>query len=318
MRDLTKGYDYARLVAEEQQHYSGIEVTESLLEGGVHAHASWYHYWSRVYADMRAAGGEEAATYVERASRGLDRPLRILSLGSGYCGQEIMLAARIATPYEITCTDLNPALFDQAAAVAKARGLHLRFASMDMNFAEIETGRYDLILAHAALHHVINLETLFEQVARGLTPTGLFHVVEVVGQNRKLLWPENARFANRALRLVPRAVRGFTRVRVPRHVEGMEGVRQEDIVPLMRRSFTPVFEHAHGAYMRFICTHPRLGRAFDPAHPERRRYLDLLIDLDASAVRQGVLRPLEIWGVYRPRDVAGVARPGSARIHTSD
>jgi hypothetical protein len=78
----------------------------------------------------------------------------------------------------------------------------------------------------------------------------------------------------------------------------MEGIRQQDILPLLRQHFTPLFERLHGAFMRFICTHPELGPVFDPRNEETRRYLDFLIESDNCSVQYGILRSLELWGVY--------------------
>jgi SAM-dependent methyltransferase len=203
-------------------------------------------------------------------------------------------------PYRITCTDLNPALFEKARAAAKAENLALEFAEADLNFIDVAPGRYDLIFAHASLHHVINVERLFEQMTRGLAPRGLLHLVEVVGKNRKLIWDESERYANALLELLPAEVTGGIRLDVKEDESAMEGVRQEAIGTCLRSSFRPVFEHWHGAFMRFICTHPDLAPRFDPGNPERRRYLDFLIEADDHAVRSGVLRPLEVWGVYEP------------------
>ena len=81
----------------------------------------------------------------------------------------------------------------------------------------------------------------------------------------------------------------------------MEGIRQEDILPLLREHFDQLFEYQHGAFIRFICTHELLGKYLNPQEPTSKRYLDLLIDIDESLVRNRILRPLEIWGVYRPK-----------------
>jgi hypothetical protein len=85
----------------------------------------------------------------------------------------------------------------------------------------------------------------------------------------------------------------------------MEGVRQEVVLPLLREAFEPLYEHRHGAFMRFICTNPRLASRLNPGDPTRRPYLDLLIEIDDAAVRHGLLRPLELWGVYRPSSLHG-------------
>ena len=88
----------------------------------------------------------------------------------------------------------------------------------------------------------------------------------------------------------------------------MEGIRQEDIIPLLRKHFSTIYEHRHGAFMRFICTHGELGPIFDPRRSDMRRYLNFLIDSDDCAVRHGVLRPLELWGIYKVRSTQGDAQ----------
>jgi SAM-dependent methyltransferase len=301
MKDLTRNYDYARLIDEEKEHYSKIEVTDDLTEGGRHASSPWKYYWTRVAEEIRSSPFSDIAAYLERHCGTPNRPLRILSLGSGYCGHELAMAQTLKCAYEITCTDINEALFTEARKRAEACSLSLRFQVEDLNFIRIAPGCYDMIFAHAVLHHVINLERLFDQIARGLTDGGILHLVEVIGKNRQLLWEENERFANAILDALPYELTGGAKLQAPSGEEGMEGVRQEEILPILRERFEPLYEYLHGAFMRYVCTDERLNRHLDPEHELGRRYLDLLIDIDWSAIRNGILRPLEIWGVYRLR-----------------
>jgi SAM-dependent methyltransferase len=304
MRDRTTDYDYARLLDEEKEHYSHIEVTEGLKEGGIHASSAWEYYWQGIGRRITPSGFSDMAAYLSRAASGsgpTHRPIEVLSLGSGYCGHEIDLARKLSSPYRVLCTDINEQIFERAKQVVRAESLGIEFGIADLNHVEIDPGRYDLIFAHASLHHVINLEQLFDRVAAGLAPGGVFHVVDVVGENRKLIWDENQGYANALLALLPESVTRGTRLAVGAAEEGMEGIRQQETLPLLHERFTPVFELGHGAFMRFVCTHPELGPALNPRHPERRRLLDFLIASDECAVRYGVLRPLELWGVYQPR-----------------
>jgi SAM-dependent methyltransferase len=301
MKDLTTNWDYQKLIEEEKEHYSKIEVTKELTEGGRHASSPWKYYWTRVADEIRDSQFSDIAVYAERQYASLDRPLRILSLGSGYCGHELAMAQRLQCAYEITCTDINETLFTEARNRAKAAGLNMRFQLEDLNFIRIAPGQYDMIFAHAVLHHVINLEVLFDQIARGLTKGGILHLVEVIGQNRRLLWEENERFVNLLLDALPDEITGGAKVQVSYEHEGMEGVRQEEILPILRDRFATLYEYTHGAFMRYVCTDERLGRYLNPEHRLGKRYLDLLIDVDRSTIRNGILRPLEIWGVYRPR-----------------
>jgi SAM-dependent methyltransferase len=301
VRDLTTTVDYARLIAEETAHFSDIVVTAELKEGGQHANDAWKYYWQRVGDIIGKSKFANLAAYLCGTLPERDRPLEVLSLASGYCGHEIDLARRMTRPYKLTCTELNDVIFEKARAVAKTEGLAMNFETVDLNFITIERKRYDLIFAHAAIHHVINLEHLFEQIIRGLSPLGILHLAEVVGKNRKLIWDENERFANALLDLVPERLTRGIRIAVPEVGDGMEGIRQEDILPLLRKHFSAIFEYRHGAFIRFICTHAELGPAFHTQNGEARRYLDFLIDSDNSCVRHDILRPLEIWGVYKPR-----------------
>jgi SAM-dependent methyltransferase len=299
--DFTKAFDYERLLAEEKEHYSQIEVTADLKEGGVHASSCWQYYWERVARVIEASAFNDLPGYLGHRRGHRERPAEILSLGSGYCGHEMALARRLGPSCRMRCTDINERLFDRARQVARDEGLAMEFEVADLNFMTIEPGRYDLILAHAVLHHVINLEHLFGQVAAGLADGGIFHLVDVAGQNRKLIWDANERLVNALLEAIPHDVTQGVRVNVPEEAEGMEGIRQAEVLPQLRRHFAPLFEYRHGAFMRFICTHLELSPRFDPGDERTRRYLDFLIDADEAAVRSGALQPLEIWGVYHPR-----------------
>jgi SAM-dependent methyltransferase len=306
MRDFTKDYDYARLIEEEKVHFAEIEVTEELTEGGIHASSAWSFYWQHVWKILGNSGFGNLPAYVCGNFPADDRPIEVLSLASGYCGNELSLARGMTRPYKITCTDLNEAAFEKAKSIAKAESLAMEFQPADLNFLTITPGRYDLIFAHAAIHHVINLEHLFEQIANGLSPTGILRIVEVVGKNRKLIWDRNERYANALLGLMPEELTHGIHLAVHEDPDGMEGIRQEDIFPLLRKHFVALFEHCHGAFMRFICTHPELGAAFNVNDPEARRCLEFLIASDDCAVRYGILAPLEIWGVYRPSSISGL------------
>ena len=126
-------------------------------------------------------------------------------------------------------------------------------------------------------------------------------MVEVVGMNRKLIWPENEAFANSLLRALPDDICGGYQLNIPFQDHGMEGVRQEDIMPVMAERFDTLYEYSHGAFMRFICTNPYLGKLLDPNRPKAKCALDFLIACDIAAVNNDILRPLEVYGFYRPK-----------------
>jgi 2-polyprenyl-3-methyl-5-hydroxy-6-metoxy-1,4-benzoquinol methylase len=299
--DLTGYFDYETLIEEEKEEYSNIELKDDLTSGGVHANEAWHYYWRAVNQVLRQSDYGNRPGFIDRTFGGRDTPIRILSLGSGYCGHEIKLASQLNSPYEITCTDINEALFNRAKEEATEKHLNMSFRIEDLNFIEIEHATYDVIFAHAVLHHVINLERLYDQIANGLQKNGVLHLVEVVGMNRKLIWPENEAFANALLRTLPEDISEGYQLDVPVGDHGMEGVRQEDIMPALAERFDTLYEYSHGAFMRFFCTNPYLGKRLDPNSPRIKQVLDFLIAWDIAAVDNGILRPLEVWGFYKPK-----------------
>jgi SAM-dependent methyltransferase len=237
----------------------------------------------------------------------------------------------MSKPYRLRCTDINEKCFERAKDVVQREGLSVEFEVADLNFLQLEPKRYDLIFAHASIHHVINLEHLLDQVAQALTNLGIFQLVEVVGKNRTLIWDQNERLADTLLAALPKRITGglllhadrpakgvLRRIRrairkivvikpllrILRQPSGMEGIRQSEILFHLRQRFTPLFELRHGAFIRFICTNSALTARFDPNDAEALQCLEFLIDTDEAAVLHGILQPLEIWGVYRPRGAA--------------
>ena len=278
MSDLTKQYDYNKLLEEEKEAYSTVEITKELKLGGAHAYNSWQYYWRRIGGQTQHKEWANMPAYLDRTFGNLSRPIRILSLGSGYCGHEIECAEKLTSSYLMTCIDINEELFVRAREVKKEKHLSMEFRVEDLNFIAIDRGKFDLIFANAVLHHIINLEHLYEQIRLGLSEHGIFQLVEVVGMNRKLIWDENEKVANALLDLVPDRITRKIRLTAGFAEKGMEGIRQEDILPPLREKFHPIFECRHGAFMRYICTHPDLGRYFDPNDKSAKPFLDFLIE----------------------------------------
>lgn len=163
-KDLTKDYDYKKLVEEELDEYSNIEVTDDLKEGGIHALSAW-QYWFKFLAEKawKTSLFAEVITFANRISNP-----KILSLGCGYGGYELNIAKYLNKPFEIVAVDINPHIFSKAAEEARTNDLNLKFEAADLNFIQIQKDYFDIIYAHASLHHIINLENLIFQIYQGL------------------------------------------------------------------------------------------------------------------------------------------------------
>src|SRR5262245_41784107 len=308
--DHTSKYDYDKLTKEEIAEYNQVEVTEDLHLGRYHAQKAW-HYWFQYLAE-RVWNTDFAAVIVDhRRSRLVaEAPevFRVLSLGCGHGGFELEIAERLgADPYQLVAVDLNSDLHAEAKARATARGLQIHWGEVDLNFVDIPENTFDVIYAHAALHHLLNLEHVFEHIARGLKPDGRFVMLDLIGKAEVLFWPENLEAAVELVRQMPEAYKPgigdpYTVVAPYTHAYvGTEGIRQEEIPIIATSWLDPIKAFSYNSVVRIICTHPVIGNALDPADTEHRRYLEQLFEYDLEMIREKRLRPTEMFAVFKKK-----------------
>ena len=309
--DWTKCFDYERLVAEEIAHYSQLEVTAELKEGGVHANRAWLGWYQFLCASWKTDFGAE----IVGAARRFEAP-RLLSLGCGYGGMELDCARRLVGPYEMLALDVNESLFRRARVEVASAGLHVEFQALDLNFLELEPSSLDVVFAHASLHHLLNFEHLFAQVHRALKENGRLIVLDIIGKTQVLFWPENIRFATELVARMPERYRQglaaepqalFAGYLDGSEQSGMEGIRQEELEDQLSHWFHPLQMFKYNSFVRLICTHPTIAPAFDPDRPEDRAYLDSLYRLDLDQIARGNLRPTEMFAVYERRPATELA-----------
>ncbi len=303
--DWTEAFDYRKLTREELEEYSNIEVTEDLREGGIHAQKAW-GYWFRYLSERvwKTSLSKEIVSFCNE----VDHP-RILSLGCGYGGLELKIAESLTKAHEITAVDINEGILAKARKEARVHDLNIRFLQLDLNFLEIQENAFDVIFAHASLHHLLNLEHVFHQIHKGLKDRGRLVVQDIIGKTQVLFWKDNVEYAKDVVRSMPaRYTSGISNQHgiIPAYTEpsvqkGMEGIRQEEIPSLLGKYFFPIKMFEYGSFMRMICTHPELGPRFDPDRKEDRKYLERLFRLDLRQIEKKILRPTEMLAIYEKR-----------------
>ena len=130
-----------------------------------------------------------------------------LSLGCGVGHLERTLAAMGAFKVCDAC-DVAPKSLDVARKHAAEMGYHgINYFQADLNSIEPAPQRYDVVFAHAILHHIEDLEHLCEAVGAALKPEGLFLIHEYVGPSRFQSGQRQREIVNSVLRLLPPAYR---------------------------------------------------------------------------------------------------------------
>src|SRR5579884_3962956 len=100
--------------------------------------------------------------------RGFRRSLEI-GAGTGYFSLNLLGAGVVQ---EATCTDISPGMLRTLNANARRLGLEVRTARAEAESLPFPDGSFDLVMGHAVLHHLPDLERAFAEFHRVLAPGG--------------------------------------------------------------------------------------------------------------------------------------------------
>lgn len=237
--------EYTKRVEQELLAYNNIE--------NIHELPPCFHYVTNKYllpivkeitgfADFRDFFTSEIENYALQATESV----RIASIGSGTCDEELALCQKIKLSGKVIfdCYELNPTLLDRGREKAKSLGIEMRFFQQDFNQIQFQTA-YDGFFASHSLHHVVNLECLFEAVHNSGKPGYFFLINDMIGRNGHMSWPKAQSFLESLWLTLPDRLKGnafFKRVDIELpnfdcSTEGFEGIRAQDILPLLIDNF---------------------------------------------------------------------------------
>lgn len=327
---MTKDQDtYARRVEREIAVFEGQDA--------LHKHGLAFHHYTaavvRPLIDFAFGQHGLHEVYAESiagavARSGLDR---VYSLGCGDGAQErevLRAADRLGLPpFRITGLELAPAVAARANAVAEAEGLAGRFEVIvhDLNWGLPGEGDVGAVMAHHVLHHIVALEELFDFVAERLHPEGVFITFDMIGRNGHMRWPEVRPLVRRLWSMLPPAQRRDHVLGTPSlhfqdwdcAIEGFEGVRAQDILPLMAERFI-IGRFAAWGGLADTFVNPRAAPNFDPRRAEDRAFLDAVSALEVALLDARRTTPASMAAEFRSRRGSFAADAGTAaRLRTA-
>lgn len=256
----------------------------------------------RRYLHVLASGQPECdwATYVEwrHLQPSLNRAL-VLGCGSGRFERALAQRGRFRS---IVACDFAHETVEKARRAAAEKNLEgIEYRVLDLETAEIG-GPYDAIFAHDVLHHITDLEGLYDRIHEALAPQGMFFFSEYVGPNRFQYSDARMALINRYFRLLPDRLRRdpltgaclSRRERLDREnvirEDPTEAVRSEDVLPLARRYFQTEAEYQSGGGLLNPLLFGVIAN-FREAEPEDDRLLQALCDAEDRLTRSGRLEP---------------------------
>jgi ubiquinone/menaquinone biosynthesis C-methylase UbiE len=111
---------------------------------------------------VKALGGDDGQTFGDALEIGS---------GTGYFSLNLVQLGLIG---KLTATDISPGMLTQLASTAKALGLdQVTTVVTEAETLSFEDESFDLVLGHAVLHHIPDLDRAFSEFKRVLRPGGL-------------------------------------------------------------------------------------------------------------------------------------------------
>ena len=281
----------------------------------VHALPEIFHYWSNRHIRPKLLPhgfGSPQEMFASRLAAVCEsnpqQPSRFVSLGCGNGDLEISLALGLrerGASFFFDCLDVNPVMLDRARASAASCGLadSLSFLVADLN-SWTPAAPYSAALANQSLHHVVNLEHLIAAVRHSLRPEGVFLISDMIGRNGHRRWPEALEILHDIWRGLPPSCRfnNATQLYESLYIdhdcsgEGFEGVRSQDILPILADNFRfRVFIPFGNLIDPFVDR--VFGPNFDPTLQWDRDFIDSVHARDESEIAAGRLTPTHLLAV---------------------
>ncbi|WP_019498101.1 class I SAM-dependent methyltransferase [Pseudanabaena sp. PCC 6802] len=296
---------YSEKIQQEIEYYKEV--------ANVHDLPPIFHYWSHNYLlpRLNSLGFSNLQnfyiSYIEQvAVQDPTSTCTILSLGAGNCDTEIALALALLkkniTNFTFTCIDINHHMLERAKQLILEYHLlsQFDFIETDINSWEVNE-KYQIIIANQSLHHFVNLEILFDKIYVALDDLGFFLSHDMIGRNGHMYWPEALEI------LLP-----LWSVLEDRHkwnhllnrfefiyenwdcsVEGFEGIRSQDILPLLLKKFK--FDSFLGfANLINVFIDRCFGHNFKVDNPHDCYFIDFVARLDNYYIEIGKIKPTQM------------------------
>ena len=306
----TEGPLYQERLASQIAQYKDVK--------NIHELPDIFHYWSMKYLQPKVERVFEIPNSTEVFARALigkksanDHSFSFASLGAGDCSLEISVAQQLAKigtrDFCIDAFELSQPLLDRAESAIKTAGLvrHFKLVPCDINEHEIQDD-YDGVMAHHSLHHFVALERIFDNVKRVLCPEANFVICDTIGRNGHMRWPESEQLIELFWRTLPDEKKFHHQLQTlwdefinfDCSQEGFEGIRAQDILPLLVKKFH--FSHfiATGGLVDVFIDRG-VGHNFDIKDKRDIAFVDLLEHLNQLLLDAGAITPTWMFAILR-------------------
>ncbi|MGC1496356.1 MAG: class I SAM-dependent methyltransferase [Sulfitobacter sp.] len=294
--------DYDKKIKEQIQQYSNNALR--FFPAEVH------QYWKRHYLAPKLQEVFDTPNHFDiytNCAPTDNTAFNILSVGSGDGQLEVEMAQRLLASgrdkFKIHATELSPIRQERTKNLVKSKGLedHFVYHILDFNKKFVE-GKFDMIFAHHVLHHIVNLEFLFDSIHEALTPNGVFATMDMIGRNGHMRWPEALEFIDLAWTFIPDHWKHNFQFNAFHEnylnfdcsKSGFEGIRAEDIQPLLVKKFCFSKFVAVGGFMDVLFDRG-YGQSIDISNPREAGLVKFLSETNELLLESGRVKPTMVF-----------------------
>ncbi|MBA4783784.1 MAG: class I SAM-dependent methyltransferase [Rhizobiales bacterium] len=309
--------EYQRRVEQQKLQYANKAAMKGLPKV--------FQYWTQRYLvpKVQEVFGERAfydvyaRSFIAAAEKGSGR---ILSIGSGDGQVEVAIAEKMLSKgfagFKFLSTELAEVRLDRARKLVAEKGLsdYFEFLIVDVNAWEPDEP-FSGVMAQHTLHHIVELERMFDFIDRNLEEDGVFPIVDMIGRNGHMRWPETLEPLERLWAILPEKYKynHQSSKLVDPYVNwdcsksGFEGIRAQDILPLLCDRFSFESFLGTGGFVDIFIERD-FGHNFDPESSVDMAWFDTIATMNDAMLETGAIKPTMIFAVARKkRDVVGAS-----------
>jgi SAM-dependent methyltransferase len=303
-----------RLQAQKNQYQTGAEI---------HELPQIFHYWSHKFLRPRmeavfnvtSVRDFYAKPFASRLEAALGQ-IKFVSIGSGDCNSEVEITEYLLSlghrNFSFICLEVSDTLIREAKSKVRAKGLdsHVHVINFDVNRETLDFPVHGF-MAHHSLHHIMELERLFSMIDACLDPSGCFLTMDMIGRNGHMRWPETLGFIDALWNVIDDSKKFSHQFREyhPKFVnhdcsnEGFEGIRAQDIMPLLVSRFSFTHFCAVGGLIDIFIDR-NYGPNFNVTNPIDICFIDFVEELNSNLIKLGFVKPTMLYAAMTKKDPA--------------
>lgn len=307
--------NYSDRVKAQIEQYKNLEALTGLPEV--------YKYWNQKFVVPKIkevfSVSNHIDLYVNQFKTVIEsdsnRNHLLLSIGSGECLLEISIAEKLLElgigNFKFCASEISPIRLDRAKKNVTKAGLKSYFEFIDIDFNDQKLSgnqSFSGIMAQHTLHHINELEFLFEYLNDSILDNGVFVVVDIIGRNGHMRWPEVLKEVEKIWDIIPASYK-FNHQHKKLQNDfvnwdcskvGFEGIRAQDILPLLCHYFD--FTHFLGVGgIIDVFVERSFGHNFDVNDQKDLMFLDLIEMYNEKMLSLGLIKPTMIFAIVKKR-----------------